>query len=714
MRFKKKHYTPQVDEMDCGVAALSMILKFYGSDHSLASLRLLAKTDMAGTTALGLVRAASKLDFDTRPIRTNMALFEMDELTFPFIVNVTTSENFMHYYVVYGQSKNEVFIADPNPAKKMKKMPKEQFAEEWTGVTLFLAPKPEYKPSKEKASSLFDFVPVLVRQKKLIANILIASFLVTLINIIGAYYLQNIIDTYVPNALKQTLGIISVALIFTYIIQQVLQFAQTFLLNVLGQRLAIEVILSYIRHLFELPMSFFSTRRTGEITSRFSDANTILNALASSVMSLFLDLTIIILTGVVLGLQNVQLFLLVLASIPIYIVIVLIFVKLFEKQNYDTMQANAILSSSIIEDLNGIETIKALASEESRYQKIDREFTDYLTKAFRLQKNTALQTALKSGLQLILNVVVLWVGATLVMRQKITLGQLITFNALLTYFTNPLTNIINLQTTLQQARVANNRLNEVYLVESEFSNEEKAEIPEHYDLKLSNVSYKYGFGKNTLTDVSLAIQENEKVTIVGMSGSGKTTLVKLLVNFFAPTDGDITLGNLDIQNLDKQALRRTINYLPQQPYIFTGSVLENLTLGSTDISQEALETAVILAEIKSDIEHMELGYQTQLSSEATNLSGGQKQRIALARALLSPAKILILDEATSNLDLITEKKILDHLFKLNKTIIFIAHRLSVAEKSQHIIVVDQGKIIEEGSHKTLLASQGFYAKLYEV
>jgi ATP-binding cassette subfamily C protein/competence factor transporting protein len=714
MKFKKKHYTGQVDEMDCGVAALSMIMKFYGSEHSLASLRLLAKTDRAGTTALGLVKAANALDFDTRPIRADMTLFEMDGLTFPFIVNVTTSENFLHYYVVYGQSKNEIFIADPNPAVKMIKMSREAFQKEWTGVAIFMAPKPEYQPSKEKASSLFDFVPVLVRQKKLIVNILIASFLVTLINIIGAYYLQNIIDTYVPQAVIHTLSIISIALIFTYTIQQILQFAQTFLLNVLGQRLAIEVILSYIRHLFELPMSFFSTRRTGEITSRFSDANTILNALASSVMSLFLDLTIIIVTGLVLGVQNVQLFLLVLISIPIYIVIVLVFVKVFEKQNVDTMQANAVLSSSIIEDLNGIETIKALASEESRYQKIDREFTDYLTKVFKLQKNTALQAALKSGLQLILNVVVLWLGAMLVMRQKITLGQLITFNALLTYFTNPLTNIINLQTTLQQARVANNRLNEVYLVESEFSDGERAEIPKQYDLELANVSYKYSFGKNTLTDVNLSIQENEKVTIVGMSGSGKTTLVKLLVNFYTPTEGVVTLGNLDIQNLEKQALRRRINYLPQQPYIFTGSVLENITLGSLEISQESLETAVSIAEIKTDIEQMELGYQTQLSSEATNLSGGQKQRIALARALLSPAKVLILDEATSNLDLITEKKILDNLFQLDKTIIFIAHRLSVAEKSSHIVVVDQGKVIEEGSHSELIAAGGFYAGLYDV
>jgi ATP-binding cassette subfamily C protein/competence factor transporting protein len=256
MKFKKAYYVPQVDEADCGVAALAMIARVYKTEISLARLRVKAGTTMEGTTALGLVKAAADLGFDTRPLRADMSLFEAKELPFPFIANVVTSENFLHYYVVTGQTKHDVLIADPNPTVKQTKLSKKNFASQWTGAAIFLAPRPDYTPSKEKASSLFDFVPLLVKQRKLIANILMASLLVTLINIVGAYYLQAIIDTYVPNALKQTLGIISIALIFTYIIQQVLQFAQTFLLNVLGQRLAIEVILSYIRHLFELPMSF--------------------------------------------------------------------------------------------------------------------------------------------------------------------------------------------------------------------------------------------------------------------------------------------------------------------------------------------------------------------------------------------------------------------------------------------------------------------------
>ncbi|MGX7012044.1 peptide cleavage/export ABC transporter [Lactococcus cremoris] len=713
MKFKKKNYTSQVDEMDCGCAALSMILKSYGTEKSLASLRLLAGTTIEGTSALGIKKAGEGLDFAVQVLRADASLFEMKEVPYPFIAHVIKDQKYPHYYVITGANKNSVFIADPDPTVKMTKLSKEVFLSEWTGISLFLSPTPSYQPTKEKASSLLSFIPIITRQKKVILNIVVASLIVTLINILGSYYLQSMIDSYIPNALMGTLGIISIGLLLTYMIQQVLEFAKTFLLNVLSQRLAIDVILSYIRHIFQLPMSFFSTRRTGEITSRFSDASSILDAIASTILSLFLDLTIVLMTGLILGLQNMQLFLLVLLAIPLYIVVIIIFTPLFEKQNHEVMQTNAVLNSSIIEDINGIETIKALASEQERYQKIDYEFASYLKKAFTLQQSEAIQTAIKTTVQLVLNVLILWFGATLVMHQKITLGQLITFNALLSYFTNPITNIINLQTKLQKARVANERLNEVYLVPSEFE-EKKTELSlSHFNLNMSEISYQYGFGRKVLSEIKLSIKENEKLTIVGMSGSGKSTLVKLLVNFFQPTSGTITLGGIDLQQFDKHQLRRLINYLPQQPYIFTGSILDNLLLGANEnTSQEEIIKAVELAEIRVDIEQMQLGYQTELSSDASSLSGGQKQRIALARALLSPAKILILDEATSNLDMITEKKILKNLLALDKTIIFIAHRLSVAEMSHRIIVIEQGKVTESGSHSELLAQNGFYAQLY--
>lgn len=711
----KRTFVPQIDARDCGVAALASIAKFYGSDFSLAHLRELAKTNKEGTTALGIVKAADEMGFETRPVQADKTLFDMSDVPYPFIVHVNKEGKLQHYYVVYQTKKDYLIIGDPDPSVKITKMSKERFFSEWTGVAIFLAPKPSYQPHKDKKNGLLSFLPLIFKQKSLIAYIVLSSLLVTIINIGGSYYLQGILDEYIPNQMKSTLGIISIGLIITYILQQAMSFSRDYLLTVLSQRLSIDVILAYIRHIFELPMSFFATRRTGEIISRFTDANSIIDALASTILSLLLDVSILILVGSVLLAQNPNLFLLSLISVPIYMFIIFSFMKPFEKMNHDVMQSNSMVSSAIIEDINGIETIKSLTSEENRYQNIDSEFVDYLEKSFKLTKYSILQTNLKQGTKLVLNIFILWFGAQLVMSSEISIGQLITFNTLLSYFTTPMENIINLQTKLQSAKVANNRLNEVYLVESEFQVQENLVHSPFLmgDIEFDDLSYKYGFGRDTLTDINLTIKQGDKVSLVGVSGSGKTTLAKMIVNFFEPYKGHISINHQDIKNIDKKVLRRHINYLPQQAYIFNGSILENLTLGGNNmISQEDILKACELAEIRQDIERMPMGYQTQLSDGA-GLSGGQKQRIALARALLTKAPVLILDEATSGLDVLTEKKVIDNLMSLtDKTILFVAHRLSIAERTNRVIVLDQGKIIEVGSHQELIQAQGFYHHLF--
>lgn len=570
----KRTFVPQIDARDCGVAALASIAKFYGSDFSLAHLRELAKTNKEGTTALGIVKAADEMGFETRPVQADKTLFDMSDVPYPFIVHVNKEGKLQHYYVVYQTRKDYLIIGDPDPSVKITKMSKERFFSEWTGVAIFLAPKPSYQPHKDKKNGLLSFLPLIFKQKSLIAYIVLSSLLVTIINIGGSYYLQGILDEYIPNQMKSTLGIISVGLVITYILQQVMGFSRDYLLTVLSQRLSIDVILSYIRHIFELPMSFFATRRTGEIISRFTDANSIIDALASTILSLFLDVSILILVGGVLLAQNPNLFLLSLISIPIYMFIIFSFMKPFEKMNHDVMQSNSMVSSAIIEDINGIETIKSLTSEENRYQNIDSEFVDYLEKSFKLSKYSILQTSLKQGTKLVLNILILWFGAQLVMSSKISIGQLITFNTLLSYFTTPMENIINLQTKLQSAKVANNRLNEVYLVESEFQVQENP-VHSHFlmgDIEFDDLSYKYGFGRDTLTDINLTIKQGDKVSLVGVSGSGKTTLAKMIVNFFEPYKGHISINHQDIKNIDKKVLRRHINYLPQQAYIFNGSI----------------------------------------------------------------------------------------------------------------------------------------------
>lgn len=716
MKIRKNIYMPQVDESDCGVAALAMILKNYGSRYSIARLRNLAKTDKEGTTALGLVKTAQKLNFETQAIQADMSLFEEKDIPYPFIAHVVKNGTLEHYYVVLGCTKTQIVIADPDPVVKVIKMDRKRFAKEWTGVSLFFAPTSEYKPEKvDKKESLFSFVPVLFKQKRLVINIILAAILITIISILGSYFLQTVIDTYIPNNMNNTLAVISLGLIVLYIFQSMFTYSRDFLLAVLGQRLAIDIILGYIRHIFELPMEFFATRKTGEIVSRFNDANKIIDALASTIISIFLDVGIVLIMGTVLVIQNSTLFFITLISLPIYVLIIWIFAKPFEKLNQKEMESGSVLNSSIIEDIHGIETIKALTSEKQRYGKIDSEFVDYLKKSLNYLKVDTLQQAIKLFLQLVLSVIVLWVGAIMVTKNKLSVGQLMTYNALLTYFVNPLQNIINLQPKLQSAKVANNRLNEVYLVDSEFKEQRSiTNFSQLFgDIRIENVDYSYGYGEDVLNNIDLNIQSGEKLTIVGMSGSGKSTLVKLLVDFFKPNKGKVYINNYDVQNIDKHILRQFINYIPQSPYVFSGSIIENLTLGSRPkLTNEEIIRACRIAEIDKDIENMPLQFETVLDENGNTLSGGQKQRITIARALLSPAKVLIFDESTSGLDSITENRIMNNLMELKDlTVIFIAHRLSIAKRTDNIVVLDKGKIVEKGNHRELINKKGYYFNL---
>ena len=714
MKFRKKHYRSQMDQKDCGVASLAMVFGYFGSYYSLARLRELAKTTINGTTALGLVKAAETLGFEPQAIQADMTLFDSPNLIFPFVVHVLKDKELFHYYVVTGKDKQNIHIADPDPEVRLTKLSRERFEEEWTGTTIFVAPSPNYQPHKDKNQGLTSFLPILINQKGLIINIILATVLVTLINIVGSYYLQSIIDTYVPNQTSSTLSVTSICLVIVYALQQILSFAQDYLLIVLGQRLSIDVILSYIKHVFHLPVSFFATRRTGEIVSRFTDANSIIDALASTTISIFLDISMMLMISIILFLQNSNLFFISLLGLPIYALIIIAFMKPFEKMNRDTMEANATLSSSVIEDINGIETIKSLVSEKTRYQKLDREFVDYLKRSFTYSRAESQQKALKKFAQLLLNVCVLWMGANFVMDGKMSLGQLITYNTLLYYFTNPLENIINLQSKLQTAQVANSRLNEVYRVKSEFEEQKMVEDLSMVqgDMTFKGIHYKYDYGQDILSDINLTIKQGSKIALVGISGSGKSTLAKMMVNFYNPNQGEIRLGDMNLNQIDKKSLRQHINYLPQQPYVFNGTILENLLLGAKEgTTREDILRAVELAEIREDIERMPLNYQTELTSDGTGISGGQRQRIALARALLTDASILILDEATSSLDILTEKRIVDNLMNLDKTLIFIAHRLTIAERVEKVIVLDRGKIVEEGNHADLLARNSFYTHL---
>lgn len=710
-----KYYTRQVDEQDCGVAALSMVLKNYNSEYTLAYLRQKAKTDMDGTTISGILDASYAVGLKAKAYQADMSVFKMEDIAYPFVVHVLKKQELHHYYTIFFSKEDELIIGDPDPEVGIVKVSKECFKREWQGECIFFEPKKSYTPYKGRQYILKKYIDLLKNEKKLIKEIVLAALVTTIITVFGSYFLQFVIDDLIPKDRYSLITVTSISLMVAYAVHSSISYIQRILVTVFGQRLSIKINLDYIDHLLKLPMSFFTTRRLGDITSRFNDAGSIIDALGSIVLSVFLDFGMIMIIGVVLFLKNTNLFVITMLSLPIYIIIILRFSKKIDSLNTKTMEDNSDLNSLIIENLKGIESVKALNNEIYSYRKIEYSFNNLLTHNLSLSKINEMQNALKAGTELIFQVIIVWSGALLVMKGKMSVGELMAYVTLSSFLIDPMLNIINLQPKLQRAKVANERLDEVYSVPIEDDSQRKISKLEDIqgNILMENLSFDYGYGSNILSKLNLKIEEQQKLVIVGMSGSGKTTLAKLLLGFYdLPNDiGTIKFNGIDIRDISLTLLRRYITYVPQTPYIFSGTVRDNLTLGK-NTSEKDVQKALEVADIKIDIDKFPLGVDTRLSEEGNSLSTGQKQRLSIARAILTSSKVIIFDETTSNLDAITENRIISNLMGIkDRTMIFIAHRLSVAQQVNNIIVLDQGEIVEQGSHEQLLESKNFYYKL---
>lgn len=707
----------QQDTKDCGVACIATILKHYKTEIPIHKLRELSGTNLEGTTAFGLKKTFETLNFDCPAINTDKDVWQEKNLPLPLIAHIIVENKYMHYVVVYGLRENTLLIFDPAKGKLKKTIM--EFSNEWTGVLLLPTPKDDYHPSKEKVAGLESFLPIIFSQKNIVFQIVLASLFIILFGIVSSYYFQGILDYFVPNQARSTLNIVSVGLIGIYVFRVLFEYSRNYLLLILGQRMSITIMLRYFKHVLTLPMSFFATRKSGEIISRFLDANKIVDALASATLSVFLDIVMVLIVGATLAIQNLNLFFITLASLPFYLVSILVFVKSYEKANQAEMNAGATLNSSIIESLKGIETIKAYNGEEKVYSRVDKEFIRLMKKSFRTTMLDNVQQGIKHAIQLISSAFILWIGSFYVMDGTISLGQLITYNALLIFFTDPLQNIINLQVKMQTAQVANKRLNEIFAIESEQTNKTQKNFSTKVftqGIRLDQVSFSYNMQTPTLRNITCEICPNSKIALVGVSGSGKSTLAKLLVNFYPPSEGSIKYGNVNYLDIEFKQLRDNVTYVPQESFFFGGTIMENLTFGLSDIPKfERIVEVCDAVQLSTFIDQQPLRFETIIEEGGTNLSGGQRQRLALARALLKDTPIFILDEATSGLDTILEHIILEYLLKMkDKTFLFIAHHLPIAKACDQILVLHEGEILEQGTHEELRFNKGIYQKLWDI
>lgn len=714
--FKKYNCIKQHDEKDCGAACLATVSKQYGLKIPISKIRETAGTDKQGTNALGMIKAAEQLGFTAKGVKGDMNAF-FGEFPLPAIAHVIIDQTLAHYVVIHKISKKEVIIADP--AKGVVTYTPEEFFKIWTGVLILMVPAQTFEKRDETEGMYRRFFHLLKPHKGLFVQIFLASILYTLLGIAGAFYFQFLIDEILSYNLVRTLHIISIGVIVLYTFKVLLNAFRSYLLIHISQKLDVSLILGYYQHVLSLPMTFFGTRKVGEIISRLMDASKVREAVSGATLTIVLDTLMVIIGGIILYAQNAFLFGITIIVVPFYILIVWGFRKPFESINRKEMEENAQVTSYLVESLNGIETVKAFNAEYSANLETETRFIKFLKSIFKHGMLDNFQSALKSYLQLAGGIVILWVGAYQVIEGNMTAGQLIAYNALLAYFLTPLQNLIDLQPMMQSAIIAAERLGEILDLETEADKHEgKKIVPSHLkgDIDIKGIDFRYGTRERILKNINLSIKNGEKVAFVGESGSGKTTLTKLLLNFYQPEKGEIFINDYNIQDLDFEKLRERIAYVSQESFFFSDTIEANLSLGlNIDTTLEDIIDAAKIAKAHEFINNLPLRYNTLLEENGSNLSGGQRQRLSITRAILKQPDILILDEATSHLDSITEKAISETIddYCQGITTLIIAHRLSTIMKCDKICVIEQGEIIEMGTHDELMDKEGRYYQLWE-
>lgn len=712
-------FVKQHDATDCAAACMAMVCLFYKKETTITKLRDIMGTDLKGTNLIGLSKCAEELGFSSQAVRVDREGF-LSDYSLPAIANVITKEGMTHFVVVFKITKNHVIIGDP--AKDLIKQEIDDFYETFTGAMLLLKPNRRFAGGKEKKSHIFSrYIKLLLPQKKLFIYIVLSSFMLTLLGIILSVFNNLIYDDILQFQQKDVLKLILAAFLGITIVQNLLGFMRQWILVHLSIKIDIPLMLGYFEHVYKLPMKFFATRKTGDITTRFSDAFTIKNIFTNIALSLVMDITMALISGVILFQMNSRLFAVIVFMTIISILLVFIFKQPYKKINEEQMQQSSVLNSEIIEGLRGIETIKTNANEDVELECIEREYIKSLRIGYKESMLSNLQGSISSLVFGIGNLALLYLGITQVIDGNLTLGSYMAFMTLSEYFMAPISELVGLQLSIQEANISMKRLSEIMDYERESGMDSQGQEFQEFpgvegDIQLSHITFRYGNRKPVLKDVSFSIPKGKKVALVGASGSGKSTIVKLLLKYYKPEDGEITIDGVDIAEYSNDSLRRGISYVPQNIELFSKSIYDNIRIGRQDATLDEVKAAAKAADAHGFIRKLPMQYQTFLEEAGDGLSGGEKQRIALARAFLKDNEFYILDESTSNLDFATENIIFDMIYNKfrQKTMLIVAHRLATVKNCNEIIVLDQGEIVEQGNHQELLRQKGAYYRLWEM
>ncbi len=711
----------QLDAMDCGPTCLRMVARHYGKHFTLQTLREKSHLSREGVSMLGIARAAEDIGMQTIGVSLTWERLQKEA---PLPVIVHWEQN--HFVVVYKIRKDRVYLADPAYGKAVYN--KKDFLKAWIstrkegeakGSALLLQPTPDFLNQEEEPVNKTGFrylLRYLSPYRRYVYHLILGLVLGSIIQFLLPFLFQSIVDFGITN---QDMHFIYLVLLFQFILiisQMGIDFIRRWILLHLSTRINIALISDFLVKLMKLPVGFFDTKMTGDILQRISDHRRIETFMTTSSLNILFSMVNLVVFAIILAIYSLKILLIFLAGALLYFLWINVFMKRRRSLDQKYFSKMAENQSKLIQIIHGIREIKLNNAERLSQW----EWKDIQAGLFRVNmKSLSLNQYQEAGGVFInetKNILINVIAAVAVIQGDLTLGTLLAISYILGQLNGPIEQMISFLHRAQDAKISLERLGEIHDSEDEYQRETGVTLlPAIEKITVNNLEFAYpgAIQRNVLENINLTLKKDTVTALVGVSGSGKTTLVKLLLGFYPPSKGEVIAGDMNIQMMSPDLWRKQCGVVMQDGYIFSDTIARNIALGEQNINTEQMLYAARMACMDDFIDHLPLGYNTRIGQEGLTLSGGEEQRILIARAVYKNPAFLFMDEGTSALDANNERRIMENLELVfrGKTVLVVAHRLSTVKNADHIVVLDQGLIVEEGKHNALIAKKGHYFNL---
>jgi len=685
---KKYPFTKQTDIKDCGASCLSMIIKYYGGYVDLEQLKEMTSTNKNGVSAYHLIKTAESLGFDAKGVEIEFDNID-NTIILPSIAYTILDDSYKHYVVVYKINKNQVTIADP--ANKIIKMSFEDFKKIYKNIMIVLYPIHKI-PKYVKTNLISKLIYNLFKGNyKDLLKMIGYSLLATALSIFSSFYFKTVID----NIDKPKIFFIVIFIIFCLVgvIKSIIEFYRFKILILINQKIDVVLTLDIFKKIILLPYSYYRTKTTGEIVSRFNDLSKIKEMISKIVLTLFVDFLLAFVTLIFLFIINKILFLIAFIMMSLYVIVILIFRPILLSKIKDNSESQSIVNSYLVETISGFETVKGINLEQNIINNFNNKYYKFLTNYINLSNIYNIENFLKNFIYYVGTAIIIFVSSILL--GSITIGEIVLFLSLLSYFIEPIKNIVGLDSLIKESQISLSRINNIIDYENvsgliKINNINKIEIK-----KLNYLSNEV----EILKDINLNIECNEKIMMIGQSGGGKSTLLKIIKNYYETNS--VFINDVCIKDIDKDSLKK-IAYISQNEILFTDTFYNNIVM-NRQIKQEEFLKVVKICCIDEIVSSRKIGYNTLIEENGFNISGGEKQRIILARTLLGNPDVILIDEGLSQMDVSLERIIIKNIFAnyKNKIVIVVSHRLDNINLFDKIIKIEN-KNIEVISKNKLL------------